>query len=898
MLKKGIIAFVFLCNFLVSAQQFSDSFILSIDSLKQQNNYSEFIYVHLDEFAKNTTIESLVLYKNLESNLWRNPLNKEEKVAQLYFYINYAYQLKQFGFINESINYYEKAYSFYKRNYINYNIIEYCLKPLANNYTRLGDVDRAEDIIKITIEKAIKEKSDTQIGSGYLNLAAVYRTKGNYVTAIKYLNLGLLNASSNNQKAKIHSDKAINFLFLSEFENSKKEAILSNTLNVLNDLSISTRNSITLGSCFISKNKFEPALIEFEKALKFSKIIFGKNDRETAKIYNKIAEVYWFQNKSEIALSYYQKALITLLPNYIPKDIFENPKSTYFYPENTLKEAFDGRAKVLSQLNNFEEAVKNYELSFLIENELRDTYLSQNAKLLQQQENRNRSENCIELCYTMFQQSNNVLWLEKAFQFAEQTKSVVLLENKELLFAKSKIKNDSLFIKEEKLQLKKAELNTSITLEQLKNENAVLNVLAKLTKEREFVFQEIQLLNQEIDEKYPNLKANLNTSVSIDKIEEKLLLNNELLIEFFDGTRNVYIFSISKNKPISVVQIEKDEVFKEELLSFLKLFSDERGTALQNNINKYTSLGFKLFEHFFKKELAKNIILIPDGLFSFLPFDALITEKTEIINFEKLPYLIKKANISYAYSASILLSNTKNSDRKEDKLIGFFPVFKNNHRNLAELSFTEQEAKSIENEVEGDFLTFGEAVKNVFDSIGKKYSMLHLSTHATAGDFFTPPAIEFYDETLYLPEIYGYNLNLDLVVLSACETGIGTLRKGEGTMSLARGFSYAGVKNLIVSLWKVNDKSTEKLMAGFYKNYTKYGSKSAALQSSKLDYLNNKNISSLKKSPYYWASFIYIGEVATAGKKQISYWWFFIVGIILIGGFFFLKNSRFELNSK
>ena len=91
MLKKGIFVFAFIWNFLVSAQQYSESFISSIESLKEQNNYSEFIYIHLDEFAKNSTVESLNIYKNLESNLWREPINNEEKVAQLYFYINYLY---------------------------------------------------------------------------------------------------------------------------------------------------------------------------------------------------------------------------------------------------------------------------------------------------------------------------------------------------------------------------------------------------------------------------------------------------------------------------------------------------------------------------------------------------------------------------------------------------------------------------------------------------------------------------------------------------------------------------------------------------------------------------------------------------------------------------------------
>ena len=217
MLKKKIIFLFIFCNYLVSAQQQNNSFVTTINALKEQNNYAEYIYVHLDEFAKNPTLQNLEIFENLENNLWRSPVNKKEQTAQLYFYINYAFQLKQLGFINESINYYEKGFSYYKKSAINYNIIEYCLKPLANNYTRLGDVDRAEDIIKITIEQAITEKNKDQIASGYLNLAIVYWTKGANLEAINYLNLGLENSNSNSQKAIINSNLAINYLMLEAF---------------------------------------------------------------------------------------------------------------------------------------------------------------------------------------------------------------------------------------------------------------------------------------------------------------------------------------------------------------------------------------------------------------------------------------------------------------------------------------------------------------------------------------------------------------------------------------------------------------------------------------------------------------------------------------------------------
>ncbi|MFK5957585.1 MAG: CHAT domain-containing protein [Lutibacter sp.] len=898
MLNKKITLLFFIFSIIVAAQKTDERFKNRIKLLKQQDNYSEYIYVHLDEFAKNPSIENLSIFKSVQSNLWRVSSNKKESTALLYFYVNYAFQLKQFGFINQSILQYENAYAVYTKNHLsNYNIIEYCLKPLANNYTRLGDVDRAEDILKITIDKAQKKNKTNQLIAGYSNLAIVYRTKGAYTNAVTYLKLGLKLSNNSQIKSRLHSDLAINYLFLDNIEQAKKDIQLSIKLNIENEVSISTRNFITLGNCFFSEKQFDTALITFKKALKLAKIVFGKNNREVAKIYNQIAAVYKEQQQYKKALSTYQKSLSTLFPKYNPVSEFEDPLATYFYSENTIKEALDGRATIFIQLNNYEKALKNYDLAFKVEDKLRVTYLTQNAKLIQQQENRNRSENCIELCYEMYQKMNNSDWIEKGFQYAEQSKSVVLLEEKETSFLKSIIKKDSLFDVEESLNLKKTQLNKSIVIEELKGENASIKLLANFIEQRNEISNELQLLNQKIQLKYPILKVQKNSLITFKEIEAKLLLNNELFIEFFDGKRNIYVFSVSKGKPKNLEKIKKDDRFNLLVSEFLNLFSDSRGTDLQNNVPKYTTLGFKLFIKLFNFKLNKNTIIVPDGIFSFIPFDALITEETTITNFEKLPYLINEISISYAYSAAILLQKNKIIETKNDTFIGFFPVFEDNHRNLSELNYTLQEAKSIENTIDGNFLLKANASKSNFNKYAEDYSIIHLSTHASAGDFYVPPAIEFYNETLYLPEIYGYNLQTDLLVLSACETGLGTLRKGEGAMSLARGFSYAGVKNLLVSLWKVNDKSTEKLISDFYINYKKSGNKAGALHNSKLSYIDNKTISASKKSPYYWASFVYIGDVTSIDDKDFRFVWIFIVGIVLIMGYFLLKNVKFGRNT-
>ncbi|MBI9040283.1 CHAT domain-containing protein [Lutibacter sp.] len=860
------------------------------DSLKNKDNLAEFIYIHLDEFAKNPTVENLPIFEQLSTKLWRTAKTEKEKISQLYFYINYAYYLKELGFINQSIIYYEKSFDFYKKQHIkNYDIIEFCLKPLANNYTRIGDVDSAEDVLKVTIEKAQEESKGHQIIATYLNLAAVLRIKGAYDSAIDYLNLGLKISSNNLEKSRLYSDLAINFLMKDAFEQAKNSTQISNSFNTSKDVAILAKNANTLGSVFFKKNELDNALIQFNIALQNAQIVYGKNDREVAKIYNQIAQVYGTKKDYKKAQEIYQKALTVLLPKYSPKAIIENPISEYFYPENTLKDSFDGRANLFIEIGSYQEALKNYELAFLVEDELRLVYTNQNAKLLQQQENRNRSEKCIELCYFLFEQTKNTNWVEKAFLYAEKTKATVLVEAKNLLTKKSNIGKDSLFEKENLLLFKRAQLNKNITIEQLKETKADIDILAKLTEERNEVSTDLQLLNQEILKKYPHFKSLNSKITSVNDIQQKVLLKNDLLVEFFDGNFNMYIFSIEKDRPISIIKIEKTVSFTQEINLFLNFFSDGRGNTIQNNIKDYTTLGFKLYQKLFHNLANKNTIIIPDGIISFIPFDALITEKTSSTNFEKLPYFLQKSCITYAYSSTMLL-NEKSTNNLKSEVLGFFPVFENNHRGLSQLTYTLIESSSIKQQLNGNFLVGSNATKRNFEKLAENYPIIHLSTHATAGDYFEPPAIEFYDETLYLPEIYGYSLNSDLLVLSACETGLGTLRKGEGAMSLARGFSYAGVKNLIVSLWKVNDKATEILMADFYKQYRKINNKGEALHLSKLNYLNDDSIASNKKSPYYWASFVSIGEVNSNYNPVYSYWWIIGFGFILIIAYFLFKK--------
>jgi CHAT domain-containing protein len=111
------------------------------------------------------------------------------------------------------------------------------------------------------------------------------------------------------------------------------------------------------------------------------------------------------------------------------------------------------------------------------------------------------------------------------------------------------------------------------------------------------------------------------------------------------------------------------------------------------------------------------------------------------------------------------------------------------------------------------------------------------------------------DGFLQVREIYNLKLNADLVVLSACQTGRGKLEKGEGILGFPRIFFYVGAKSVVLSLWKINDKSTSVFMDYFYYYLSQGNEKIQALRNAKLKMLESKF-----NHPFYWAAYILNGD--------------------------------------
>lgn len=388
-----------------------------------------------------------------------------------------------------------------------------------------------------------------------------------------------------------------------------------------------------------------------------------------------------------------------------------------------------------------------------------------------------------------------------------------------------------------------------------------------------------------------------NSFVDLDEVIHKATISNQTLVSYFVGSEVVYQFVISKEKLIFqkiVGSKAEHQQFTEAIRSYNRFFDNP--ATINNDIPLFTDSSLKLFR---KLQLpkAENLIIIPDGILSFIPFQTLLTSESSIFKYAEMPFLIFESTVSYTVSFTEYLRNTTPLDERQS-VLGVFPVFKNSAQ---ELEYSVNEAKAIAEVFKSDMLMETKATVKNFVASADSHTILHLSTHATGGSFSSGPSISFFDRTFSVEELYGLEFSNQLVILSACDTGVGKVVKGEGALSLARGFQYAGASNVLFSLWQVNDKSTAELMEYYYQNLSKTHSRNLSLHRASLDYLQNKTIDNTRKSPYYWGAFVYYGTTdAPQEKRNISsvYFLLLLIPLIGMGVWYFKKRKKTSVNSK
>ena len=283
--------------------------------------------------------------------------------------------------------------------------------------------------------------------------------------------------------------------------------------------------------------------------------------------------------------------------------------------------------------------------------------------------------------------------------------------------------------------------------------------------------------------------------------------------------------------------------------------------------------------------LTERIVVIPDGPLGYIPFDVLLPEMPQRPDrFHTYSYFGKEKKISYAYSTGMWME-MKNAapPTPSEQLLAMAPFAPDPSQpervwalsedsdlqadTLRALSASEQETQAVARIFAGRRYVGGEATAARFKEYAGAYRMIHLSTHAQADEQSGAFSwLAFADDTdssastrLYVRDLYGLTLQAETVVLSACETGLGRYKRGEGIISLARAFAYAGARSIVTSLWSVDDTATAELMQGFYENLKSGADKDRALWQAKNDYRAAHQKSGAH--PFCWSGLIPVGDM-------------------------------------
>ncbi len=611
-------------------------------------------------------------------------------------------------------------------------------------------------------------------------------------------------------------------------------------------------------------NDLDGALSMYEKGLMKYIEFYGKQHPEVAGTHNLIGNIYNARGEFDMALSYYQQALVANTVNFQSDDLEENPSVDDYYNANTLLNSLFYKSKAFADLH-YNKTLKFSDLKLslatlqscdsLIDN-IRQIRTNEEDKLALGQIASTVYETGVELCKAM----GDVVvkkdeYYALSFYFAEKSKSAVLLEAIADANAKSFSGIDPKDLDtEEQLKNDIAFFENLLILEE--NDESRAKLRTNLSDRR----IEYERFISSLENKYPeyfDLKYNV-TLPSISDIQSKLSQDQTVLSYFItDLSKRLFIFEISKDK-FKISNNPQTEDFNHYISGF-------RNGIYFKVKDVYEQTASSLFNILIPRKLNKNtkkLIIIPSGRLGTLPFEALLTEKSKNTPFNEMAFLIKKYEISYAYSSALLDTNVNSSGNKQALLcapVDFedLPALPGTEKELNELQSILSD-KGVDTEVKLKEEASEELIKKL-DFGGYRY--VHLATHGVVNEsnpglsriFLNPNGSE--DGSLYTGEIYNLDFKAELITLSACETGLGQLSKGEGVIGLSRALLYAGADNIVVSLWSVSDASTADLMTSFYRSSTG-NTYSMPMQKSKLELIASNRYA----EPYYWAPFILIGQ--------------------------------------
>ncbi|WP_299210459.1 CHAT domain-containing protein [uncultured Dokdonia sp.] len=917
-LKNILTIGVSLLVFTLYGQEKKLGFYDSILSLPVENSQKSKL---IEQFLENqSNFDSLELASYYyEFSKWNWSMLKDKESAK--FYAKKEYDLrKQIGqeknLIEIKRNLYNLGYMHHYSKYPEYdNALAYFdtlitltsqnESRLGNAYRERGDIyDKLGDFQRALENYSFSENIFKEIDRSDLQLKTLINISGTYVSIndsmyVDDFEKNLLKIQQIDTSLFSKKQKGMllgNIGYIRHFQ--KRNAIALQTTEAAITLLKEARDTVhlfnsynLLGVIYKAQKEYKKAEVTFTQAEKYSK----KDPLNKSIIANNLADLYQEQGNLEKALNYYYKALQTIegvAPNVHPdayltqENIAISPyKTIVFGYLNDLSNALIANYQKTRELHTI---VKAKEIIALADALVDDIFLESREELSKLSWREKSSNLYLNGVYIAHELNTPDL----ALYYIEKNKGLVLLENITNVSARQKANIPSSVIdKEYRLLRSIKELETDLisgsskTID-LTNKDRIKNEVFSLKRD-------YRALIDSLEQRYPayfSYKQGLSIP-SISEIRQDLE-DNEVIVSYAVGDSLSYALLVTKE----TIVLQKLTISTPELTNRITTFRKqlERPFDKQSDRVAYQNNAKNLYDILFPFEnkdavlFDKRIFIIPDGNLHALPFEALSVSKELPLS---ASYFITKSEISYKYSLSVESQLQLLRPPEQKSIVGIIPsIFKDNYQEP--LVQSADELAQMTPFLEDRLFTQESANKNAFMKAFEDHSIIHISTHG--GVSTEGPWLALYDERLFLNELYFLKNQKDLVVLNACKTLSGKFQKGEGVFNLMRGFTNAGAKSVIGSLWNINEKSSLEITTQFYRNLKQGDRKSKALQKAKLTYLKN-HANTSEASPYYWSAITLVGS-DEALYDSFSYTkWLLFAGIAII---FFISVRMLILKFK
>ena len=701
----------------------------------------------------------------------------------------------------------------------------------------LKNYEVAEKLLNAKLDESLRTGNSFNLGTIYNHLAEVQKVKKNFDKALFYYNKAFLV-----EKKEGHdiSCKAIltniGYVFYLRKDDYSTELALRYYRRAL---------------AIVSKDKLQSAL----------------NSVETLDILGNIGRAYAQKGLYDSAFIYYQLALNEIKPGMnetellkSPMDEFDRQKKISYITDLLLEkgDTYLQLYKAKGDTNALKLAVQTYKVTDQLLDRIKTEQSDALSKLFWRGDSRRLYENAIEACFSY---DNS----EDAFYFFEKSRAVLLTDqiNQQRWLDEEDIQNLAQ-IKRKIFQLTNA--TSGIDKDSIRFKD-LQNKLFSARQELNHLTEVIKGRNPLYYQSFLDLKV-----ATVEDVKKYILLDHQGLVEIFSGDSAVYVLILQSNQSnlIKLNKIRYDSLSA----TFLKYLSNT--SLINNHYKEFNEVSIQLYQLIFgnKKLPRGRIVISPDG--QYFPFEALLTNSPE----ETPDYFLKDYAVSYTYSARFMMSQfVTHSVSPSHVFLGIAPVKYTDNLHLANLTGSDLSLMQLRPYFRNaNNLTLSMATKSGFMNNYSKYKIIQLYTHASDSGRNGEPVIYFADSALYLSELLGEDKPAtSLVVLSACESGIGKLFKGEGVFSFNRGFAALGIPASISNLWSVEDQSTYQLTELFYKYLSEEMPTDVALQKAKIEFISTA--SKKNQLPYYWASSILIGKNGTIEMSQSGFWSIFI-GIV------------------